>query len=253
VSPALAADLAPAPVEPVAPLALPFDWTGLYVGVNAGYALGGGDATLVTNGLPPLPAPAFPPGLPPFPGVPSGFPGDLGNVSTDGVLGGVQAGYNIQFGTWVVGVEGDIDYFNGDDEQSLVWPLGTDRVEAEYSWLATVRARAGYAMDNFLIYVTGGVAVADVEMTYEFERAAGSDSLSESSTSVGWVAGIGAEYAFTRNWSVKVEGLYADLGSESFEIRQEVLPPFYGAPPLTGEGEVEHNLTIFRAGVNYRF
>jgi len=41
--------------------------------------------------------------------------------------------------------------------------------------------------------------------------------------------------------------------SSSFEIRQEVLPPFYGAPPLTGEGEVEHNLTIFRAGVNYRF
>jgi outer membrane immunogenic protein len=103
---ALAADLAPMPVEPAAPLILPFDWSGFYVGVNAGYGLGGGDASIYTNGLP---APV---------NLPAGIPGDIGNLSTDGFLGGAQVGYNVQFGTWVVGIEGDIDYFNGEDEVS---------------------------------------------------------------------------------------------------------------------------------------
>ena len=85
-TPALAADLAPAPVEPVAPVVLPFDWTGVYVGANAGYGFGGGDASIDTNGLP---APA---------NLSSGLPGDIGNVSTDGFLGGVQVGYNVQIG-----------------------------------------------------------------------------------------------------------------------------------------------------------
>src|SRR5215208_4858032 len=103
---ALAADLAPMPVEPAAPLILPFDWGGFYVGVNAGYGLGGGDASIYTNGLP---APV---------NLPAGIPGDIGNLSTDGFLGGAQVGYNVQFGTWVIGIEGDIDYFNGEDEVS---------------------------------------------------------------------------------------------------------------------------------------
>jgi outer membrane immunogenic protein len=240
---ALAADLAPMPVEPAAPVMLPFDWSGFYVGVNAGYGLGGGDASIYTNGLP---APV---------NLPAGIPGDIGNLSTDGFLGGAQVGYDVQFGTWVVGIEGDIDYFNGEDEVSPDWALGSDRVEVEYNWLATVRARAGYAFENFLLYATGGIAFADIDASYKYERAAplvGSGSWSDGTTAVGWTAGLGAEYAFTSNWSVKVEALYADFGSEDFEFSQSVVP-IPGFPPLTGEGEVERDLTILRAGVNYRF
>jgi outer membrane immunogenic protein len=240
---ALAADLAPMPAEPPAPLVLPFDWSGFYLGVNAGYGLGGGDASLETDGLP---APAS---------LPAGIPGDIGNLSTDGFLGGAQVGYNVQLGAFVLGLEGDIDYFNGEDEVSPDWPLGSDTVEIEYNWLATVRARAGYAWDNFLLYVTGGVAFADIDTSYRYERAppfVGSGSWSDGTTAVGWTAGLGAEYAFTPSWSVKVEALYADFGSEDFEVSQSVVP-VPGFPPLTGEGEVEHDLTILRAGVNYRF
>lgn len=242
-TPALAADLAPMPVEPIAPLELPFDWSGFYVGVNGGYGLGQGDATLVTNGLP------APVNLPP------NIPGKLNDLSTDAFLGGVQVGYNAQFGVWVFGLEGDIDYFNGNDKVSVDWPLGRNSIEVEYNWLATARARAGYAYDRLLIYATGGVAFADIDTTYAYSRAipfAGSGSHSDSSTSVGWTAGLGAEYAFTSNWSVKIEGLYADFGSDDAKFDQDVgFGP--GFPRLVGKAEAEHALTIVRAGLNYRF
>jgi outer membrane immunogenic protein len=95
--------------------------------------------------------------------------------------GGGQIGYNWQkHGPWVFGIEGDVSFV--DDENS--------------DYLASIRARAGYAMDNVLLYGTGGVAFF------------GSDSDGDST---GWAAGLGADYKITQNVSLGAETLYYDI------------------------------------------
>src|SRR5688572_23525702 len=140
VSAASAADLPmraapPAPILAAAPL---FTWTGFYVGVNAGYGWSNDDFDAV----------------------------DFADDEDDGgFVGGAQVGYNYQIGSFVVGLEGDIQYadfgregvFNFEDENGDIF-----EGELESSdWFGTVRARAGVAFGQALIYATGGFAFAD--------------------------------------------------------------------------------------------
>lgn len=139
----------------------------------------------------------------------------------DGFAGGIQAGYNYQLsGPIVIGVEADIQYSN----------IGSGVFELDY--FGTVRARAGFAVDQFLLFGTAGFAYG--RGTYELA------GLSNDQTNMGWTVGAGAEYAIDMNWSVKAEYLYMDLGSETY---------------ATVGGPIEVGLTsnIVRAGVNYRF
>ncbi|CAM5775087.1 hypothetical protein LMIY3S_04847 [Labrys miyagiensis] len=81
---AFAADLALTPVEPEAPVVLPFSWTGFYAGANLGYAFGGRDTVGVHD---------------------PDFLGDIGKLTGKGFLGCLQAGYNYQFDNIVIGIE----------------------------------------------------------------------------------------------------------------------------------------------------
>src|SRR5688572_14779607 len=87
----MAADLAPRPVgkAPFYPAAPLFTWTGFYIGGNGGYGWGSGSGTVVFTTVAPI--------------------GATGPVtgSGDGFFGGVQAGYNWQFGSFVLGAETD--------------------------------------------------------------------------------------------------------------------------------------------------
>src|SRR5690606_24236959 len=139
-------DLAPEPyVEPPPP---PFSWTGFYAGVHAGYAWGGQDdnQSNLFEDIVPQAADSF---------------------DMDGFLGGVHGGYNWQMDQFVFGVEGDIDYTNikGSEGYAGYVPSMDDylvgSLELESNWQASLRLRAGYAVDNFLVYATGGVAFAD--------------------------------------------------------------------------------------------
>jgi len=88
VTSAVAADLAPQPVEPVVPVVLTFSWTGFYVGAQAGYAWGDSKASYPIAG-------------------PAGFL----DLDPDGGFGGVYAGYNYEFSNGlVVGLDGDVNY-----------------------------------------------------------------------------------------------------------------------------------------------
>jgi outer membrane immunogenic protein len=166
--------------EPV-PVAASFDWTGAYIGVNAGG--GFGTFNLAPSG---------------------GGPGSI-DISASGFLGGVQAGYNWQVGQLVYGVEAD---FQGSDIKADL-TLGGPGLEAKVDWFGTVRARLGYApVDRFMVYGTGGLA-------YGHEKIS-APGLDLSKTRVGWTVGAGAEYAITNNWSFKSEYLYTDLGKETF-------------------------------------
>src|SRR5262245_61434728 len=70
--------------------------------------------------------------------------------------------------------------------------------------------RAGYAMNNILLFATGGLAYGNLK--------AEAFGIDENKTLVGWTAGLGMEVGFTPNWSAKVEYLYMDLGSRFYTV-----------------------------------
>src|SRR3974390_1878466 len=156
---ASAADLpvkAPPYTAPPAPLG--YDWSGFYVGANAGYGVGRDPAgetktTMLIGGLPA-----------------SAITNEQFMLSPAGALGGVQLGYNWQIAPhWVAGLEGDWDASGQRDSVCIAQctdfgagtPVGLT-VEQKISWLATTRARLGYAQGGWLAYLTGGGAFGHV-------------------------------------------------------------------------------------------
>jgi outer membrane immunogenic protein len=178
---------------------------------------------------PPPPPPAPPPYLyywcGPYLGVNAGGQwGDLSNspAKPSGILGGVQGGYNWQFGQWVAGWEADFQFSSANDT------FGAFRFTNP--WFGTVRGRGGIAFDNLLVYGTLGLAYGRGRIDVA--------NLSEVNSHVGWAAGVGVEWGLSRNWSVKAEFLRVDLGSQPYV--------------LTG---LNHSLSsdVFRIGVNFHF
>jgi outer membrane immunogenic protein len=192
------------PVVPKAPVFAPiYNWSGFYVGVNGGG--GWGRSTWTTT---------------------TGF-----DVS-GGLIGGT-IGYNWQYGPWVFGAEGDIDWTNISGRTVFACPLGC---ETSNNWLATVRGRVGYAFDRFLPYVTGGLALGDI-------RARTPGFTGANNTEAGWAAGGGVEFAIYMNWTAKAEYLYVDLGRFNCGV----------ACGAAVNDNVSFHSNIFRAGLNYRF
>ena len=149
-----AADL-PRSVPPVvkAPVLAPpsvYDWSGFYLGINGGY--GWGQSSF------------------------DGATGTFGNFNTAGWVAGGTAGYNLQYGHAVFGVEGGIDWSNINGSASCVGGFASCQVKND--WLGTARGRFGFAFDRFLPFVTGGL-----------------------------------EVALGKNWTAKAEYLHVDLGS----------------------------------------
>jgi opacity protein-like surface antigen len=218
-SSAPSAKITKAPAPPV------FSWTGFYIGGNAGAVASVPSGTsdfLDSAAVPPLGSPAF------------GSNPEHYSSANSSFLGGFQAGYNWQVDPrWVVGVEADWDWThtrynfcrqtdvsssacndNGD---------GFESIGSRTDWLGTARARAGVTLDGILLYGTGGAAWGRVVTTLSqsclvvgcgtvslLPQAASSTSTTDK---MGWVAGVGAEYALSTNWSAKAEWLYIDLGT----------------------------------------
>jgi outer membrane immunogenic protein len=207
VSPSLAADM-PRPAYKAPAYIAPFSWTGFYVGINGGYGWGKAD---LTNAV-----------------------GTESVTAKGGLIGGT-VGYNFQTGTWVWGLEGDIDYS---------WIKGTNTdpktfcafgCEFTNDWFGTARGRIGYAWDRWLPYLTGGLAVAHVKVG----PTGGPD---DTKTQLGWTIGGGVEWAFSGAWSAKLEYLYADLGKMTC-----------GAANCGLDTDVKYKTNLVRLGVNYRF
>lgn len=241
---AAAADLPVYQAEPayVAPVA--YDWTGFYVGLNAGYGWADAD-TRDASATNTDPASLF---------LPVGtFGSPDRNSSLDGILGGLQAGYNFQFGNWVAGIEADIQASDLDETTSIAavavgGPSQENRFELDY--FGTVRGRIGYAFDTVLVYGTGGLAYGRAEarntLTSGFAPATPSISDTDKQNYVGYALGAGVEAAIGGSgWTVKAEYLYIDLGDERFN--------FNPAPGLTTTSRVDLDMHVVRAGVNYRF
>ncbi len=173
---AQAADLSVAPIYKAPPMvaAPAYNWSGFYLGANAG----GAWSTSSWN--------------------------SVGSTNGSGGLAGGTAGVNWQTGRAVFGVEGDIDWANvKGTNTSATCPVGCT---TQNDWLSTVRGRAGYAFDRVLPYLTGGLAVGDI-------KASTPGFAGATTTNAGWTAGGGLEFALSNNWTAKAEYLHVDLGN----------------------------------------
>ena len=153
--------------------------------------------------------------------------------SPGGGMVGVTAGYNWQgMGSpWVFGIEGDVDASFVSDSTAC----GAFTCKTKNEWFGTVRGRVGYAWDRWMPYVTGGLALGDV-------KAQRTGFAGSSDTNAGWTVGVGIEGVIAGNWTAKIEYLYTDLGDISCS-----------AAACGTATNVDLNMNVVRAGVNYRF
>jgi outer membrane immunogenic protein len=303
---ALAADLPTAKGPPPAPVAYvpAFTWTGFYVGINGGGAWQGSN-----NNSYYLYDPLYDPLV-----NGSAYPvlyASGGN--RNGWMVGGTVGYNYQFGAgsgFVIGVEADLDYLSGNGKNrnafyqceslgcggGLIDPTG-DIVDfvpgyagtylaygnrgSGNNYFGTLRLRAGYAFDRFLLYVTGGLA-------YGGTGSSGSGALGywlpgnyavgttpdatfyvgrSSTNDWGWTIGAGAEYAITNNWTIKGEYLYVSRsGGNNNGVYAGCTDKYAGdicgqfgtglaanAAYWYNTAKNDANMNIFRVGVNYKF
>lgn len=231
VSFASAADLPARPIYKAPPAPVAFSWTGCYVGGHLGY----GWAKEHWNY-----------------GYYAGtdYNVDHGSHTTSGVLGGAQAGCNYQTGPWVFGAEGDFSWtgMEGSHHYNGGNPFTGDYLHTtKLDWIATITGRIGYAFDRSLLYVKGGVAWdhGKYQMFYAPNPAF---SYSDAQTRTGWIVGAGWEYAFDRNWSVKLEYNYIDMGKK--DVWWNYLN---STPPDPWSYHVSQKINVVKTGFNYRF
>jgi opacity protein-like surface antigen len=197
------------------------DWSGFYLGGNIGAGIGSSD---LDAGVAPDTT-YFNTGTDSDQVAAAGS----GTPRQGSFTGGVVAGYNAQVGNILLGLEAGANAFDLGGSRS-----GTDRFISDPNilftvtntiksdWIATLRPRLGWAQDNWLLYVTGGLAWTrlEVDIAYWDDNAQPGSGLpgawarsSASATKTGWTLGAGGEYALSRRWSLTGQYLFADFGS----------------------------------------
>ena len=232
-------------------------WQGLYFGVHAG---GVSSTASVTDSYDYI-----------------GDPTAKNSLSESGLIGGAQAGYNVQQGHIVFGVEGDIGYLGLSASKSATLAPSPDctalygagsnlcKLNAKYSTsggtYGDLTGRVGYAADRVLFYAKGGVAFlnADTKANYtggNFTATPSTFNFDNNGTLVGWTIGAGAEYALSPSWSLKAEYQHFDFGTTSYSYSGCV--SVGGACPgtsftsrLSGKTDVAVTADAVSVGVNY--
>jgi opacity protein-like surface antigen len=241
--PAAAADL-PIEAYPVRPVLVVFRWTGIYAGVHVGGASGYLTETSIPSVLPPIP------GVPPIPGgAVAPLPTSL---TTSGWLAGGQIGANYQVESWVLGIEGQASWANLKGSTSCaangVAPaivLGPGNCTAKIDSLGTAGARLGWAFDRLLLYGKGGAAWTNDNYQVLIPTNLRQLVYSTNLTRWGWMAGLGIEYAFTDNWTAKIEYNYMDLGTYAVRFADALTNIFL-------DSNTRERVNVVKVGVNYR-
>jgi opacity protein-like surface antigen len=223
------------PVVIIEPAAAPVmtaahDWTGLYAGFNLGSNSGptdwNGQAFLLS--------------------APVG-PAETGTFDLNGNTAGLQAGYNMQSGNMVYGIEGDYGWGDVGGTGAAIDPFSaTPSVPSvNLDQMGSIRARVGFASGNILFFATAGWASASGSMGLTNLDFAGDDRTADI-TANGWTGGIGAEIALSDRLSVK--GEYLDSRLTMNEVQFGAVPP---ADYLAVNGTVD--IKTFKIGLNYAF
>jgi outer membrane immunogenic protein len=234
-APALAADMAvkaPPPPPAVAPA---YNWTGFYVGGE----FGGGWATSTTTDV--TATGAFPAGFvhPP--------------VNYSGALGGIYGGYNYQIDQFVIGIDGDYEWasLTATSTEAAAKVAASATSSDKISWVSTVTGRAGYAINNWLLFAKGGWAWAGFSVNGQGVTNAGVlvDTFTGSPTHNGWTLGAGVEWGFAAHWSAKLEYDYVGFNIANFN---ETSTSAAGVVTVERKSATS-SLNMVKAGVDYRF
>jgi outer membrane immunogenic protein len=194
-----------------------FDWSGFYVGAHVGWLWGDIDYR-----------------EPDFGG--NGISPDL-----DGFAGGGLIGYSHRIDRLIVGLEADGGLLDASFDSTDSGGNGYSAFDLD--WNTHVRARFGMALDRALLFVAGGLALAQVALD-DTDPGFGDDD----NIHVGWTVGAGVEHAATANLILRLEYLYDDYGRERYTVSSPPGPffPSYAA-------DVELTAHTFRAALSYRF
>lgn len=227
------------------------DWSGFYVGANAGASWGDTALDLKVQG------PNGPVALPPADvGIINQVGAEDGNKTA--FTGGVQGGYNYQTGNWVLGLETDFGFFDLDQKRTNAYRSGVltnpqvtyaldQRVKTDWIW--TLRPRVGYAWGPWMGYVTGGLATTETKFTTTLQDNRLPQNVAafeKSDTDTGWTGGLGAAYRFNTHIALHGDWLYVDFG----KVHGSATTPNDFAI-IAPEAKVRANL--LRIGVDYRF
>jgi outer membrane immunogenic protein len=166
------------------------------------------------------------------------------HFSKMGVTAGATGGFNHQMGSAVIGLEGDWSWISAKKHQIDSW----SHIHSNWKSIATLRARAGIALDRSLIYVTGGLALAKVDAGgFEDGYTYGtSDSFRTKKTKTGLAVGAGFEQALSDHISMKGEYLHVSMVSQD-------LKDLYSSSSDYQRFGFKPNADLLRLGVNYRF
>jgi outer membrane immunogenic protein len=232
--PAVAADM---PLKAAAPFAERFSWTGCYLGGH----LGGGFARKDLTDPVQLVQDSF-----------------LGAGSTDGittvspaprgvVIGG-QIGCDYQFASsWVIGIEGAASGSTMKNSRTVGLPLGnpdTALVKASTDFLPSVTVRLGYAVDNVLLYAKGGVALAGDKYDVTGSFAGTPFAFEGLDNRIGWTAGGGVDWAFSRHWSANLEYDYYQFGHGGVLMSDPI-------NALAGIVDAKQTVQVVKVGLNF--
>lgn len=227
------------------------DWSGPYVGIFAGAGVSTGEARRGDIGGPLITL-----------DVQNGLFHDKVDHTEVDLIGGVSAGYNLQRGQFVFGVEGDLMLADFDLHHRIseIDPNPTPpftglvtrtNFETEFGPIATARLRAGIAFDNTLLYATGGLAVGQVENSFILrlpQLAYSSPGWSEDGINFGYAIGLGAEHRITSNIALKLEAMFIDLEDNTIHAVDNVT-----FPGETIDYRFKNELFIGRIGLSFAF
>jgi outer membrane immunogenic protein len=229
-----------------------YSWNGWYIGGNIGYSWGNAkyDSTTSTTAL----------------GVFQAGNAISESQKIDGVIGGVQTGYNYQFGGWVWGWETDFQgsgqkggsTFNG-SLATLVGPVPlTVTTDHKLEWFGTARSRLGFLWGpTVLVYGTAGIAYGQVKDSAALSVGAAPVTAAAIATfkdvKAGWTAGAGIEGALGGGWSAKLEYLYIDLGKTELTSAAAVTVAGVGTVATNTTQTLRTTDNIVRVGLNYKW
>jgi outer membrane immunogenic protein len=215
----------PAGVVPVARCA---NFGGFYVGGNIGWAT----LTAHQNDLDGA-----------VTGLPSGF-----TATDDTFTAGAQAGYNIQKGCTVFGIEADWNWADLNADTRLFPHLGglvDDSLRTRIDNFGTIRTRTGIVVDQLLLFVTGGVAWTETRDSVHRAVLLGTERFSSNDTRWGWTAGFGTEYALAPGVSLTSDVLYLSFNDEDHTFNSPTFGRF--------RTKTDEEIWVARMGLNIRF
>ena len=230
-APAMAADM---PVKYVRPAPPPvFSWTGCYIGVHVGAGWQVSNFTggnVVTDTL--------------IPSAPA--------ESGVGWLGVAQAGCNVQWQMFVIGLEGEVWGSTLYDRFFNQFGSFTAEANSRNRWDGAVSVRSGVAFDRAFIYGKLGAVWGKFDYDSLFTSTFVNTTVTGSATITGVLIGVGFEYALTDNWTTKFEYNLIDYGNKIVEFTETECIPGLCATG-TFRQTVKEQKQIAKLGLNYKF